>query len=316
MYDKIRKITLIIPCAAILAAGLLCGCQTISPSNEEYSFLKNQAYKDVYPYVYGEIRDMSKGKLNLLFTSPQGKQIVFSDGSVVDLLAKKKVLLKLPAGVYPFKIIDPETGGMFSSPDVLLTGAVIVMNIEKLKVSPTFGINQDVIFNRDQLKNASEGKLSKITKIFNEKKTFICWLGNRKHQYSGGEPSVEFDFSGNPGISALTVDEVKSDDDKYSVFVESYLIKDDYGIIVAREIPVRFTIKGKTYAGFIKNIQDAAFTAFSCIPCKIPEKQIKAADNGTVALTEIFSQSFDKDKVKEEKIAEIIFSRVWDAEDD
>jgi hypothetical protein len=59
---------------------------------------------------------------------------------------------------------------------------------------------------------------------------------------------------------------------------------------------------GKTFKGYIRNIEDNATTAFVKIPCTIPQSLIDAAVNGTIAKLNIYSDGTEK-----ENIAEVVF---------
>jgi hypothetical protein len=310
MYKKISE-TMFCMFLLLLLFNLV-GCKNIEPVDCEYTFLVKEPYKySVYQQVYGPRRDaVADNKLNVRLSFPRGKVISFYDNFDILLEVGKKYTITPRAGVYPFQILTPADGGLFgSNPEVMLSGAMIVYNTMGLRVPPTFGAKEGAeIFDVDLIKKALSGEIVETVWNFKGKHTMICWLGNRKTLYVGGEPSVEFDFSKNNGITALEIDGTEAEeDDKFCLLVESFLCKEENsGKRKSKDLPVRFVINQKAYAGYIRKIKDVVFTAFVKIPCKIPASLLKDADNGTVVELSIDNPDDDKDKV-----AEMIFSRTW-----
>ena len=131
------------------------------------------------------------------------------------------------------------------------------------------------------------------------------WLGNRTTLYAGGEPTVEVDFSGTPGIEKLwingeNVPGLVATLDVYNVTID----RNTKAVLrTLREYMVEFRTAEHEYKGYLRNLKDNEFTAFVRIPCAVPKDLLQAADHGTVSRFEILSEG-----EKKEPVAELVLS--------
>jgi len=280
-----------------LAAAMAAGCANeVSRTNARYYFITNGP--DTAPYyrqVYGPVGDV--GRLAAKFTAPGGQRLCFR-GSVSKFIPGdlgSEILLFGP-GVYPFELRD-------AADKVTLTGALMVVNIDKTVGLATFGNAPETrLFLADLVKKAHEGALSKGTITFDEKPVIFYWLGNRTQQNVPDRPSLELDFGAIQDLAEVRVNGSRRDD-RIAV-VEVFDIKQQPTGTVAIDMWVLgirpegstrtiYTEKvhkieivltsGAKYVGYIRNLRANAYTAFVRVPCSIPANLFAEADKGTIA---------------------------------
>ena len=301
---KILKVaSSVIPAAVTVSILLITGCSTVTPSTVPMTFIKTHPqYNTYYKNLYDPLRMNQQDYVNVVFRSPAKSIIKFNSGKQVIVRDSNPDVIPLRDGIYPFSLLKAADGTK------ILSGAFMVRNMDKEVALATLGKTDDTkMLNNDLVRTALKGQLASYTVSFDGKDVITYWLGNRKKSYTGGDPTVELDFSHIPGISMLKVGN-RLREDKRAV-VKIYAPEKKYDSRLQRmvssqlEHPIEFTADGKKYRGYVRKLRDNEFTAFVCIPCTIPESLLKAAAGGTVSKFTVMSTGDNP-----ESVAEIIIS--------
>jgi len=284
-YERVRL------SAILVCAGLLSGC--ITPTLERYTFIENNATYRIYAdAVYNpEIMNVEDAP-QFLFSYPQDALVSLEKrGKIVIVQADNKPVA-LRAGVYPFRMRT------LQGKQPIAVGALMVYNVDKTVALATLGKTPETqLFNPKLVEKARTGELATYTLKFDDTAILTYWLGNRRTLYAGGAPTVELDFAGTAGISRLRFGRQAAAD--FVAVLPVYAPK----TATRQEHAFEMICDGRTYRGYVRNLQDNEFTAFVRIPCSIPLELLDAAANGTVSKFTVRSKGED-----EEDVAEIVFS--------
>lgn len=288
-------------CSLLIAAG--CATSKMRPCSSKYTFIpKSEQYRIREGQVYPTVPTAEMKTVAARICRPEAARIKFHGNTrTVDLVKKPSYKLDFRRGVYPFQI---KSGG-----SVELSGAMMFYNIDNALALATLGMTPDkYIFNEDLLQKARDGVLAKYTMQFEDRDVLTYWLGNRTNLYSGGDPTVEADFSGTPGITELRIGNRKVPAFRevlpvYTVTKNKYTGLPEYS---PREYEIKLTCSGAKYKGRLSKLRDNEFTAFVRIPCTIPEELMRAAQDGTVARFSIMSEGVGVGDP--EPVAEILIS--------
>ena len=269
--------------------------------NKTYSFLDSNKYITSSNISSLYIKDKNNQfALSAFITTPINSILTFNGSSteyaIPDVDARP---LQLKEGVYPFEITPFPTTTAYLPKNSHLSGAMVVFNLDMTVELASFGKNDETrLFKPDLIEKALKGILTEGIISFDEKARIVYWIGNRKHLYAGGEPIVEVDFSKNPGITELKVNDKVVDD-----FIAEVPVYVDFTTGNKSKKDNEFTIKfnnGGKFKGYIRNIEDNPTTAFVKIPCTLPQNLLDAAAKGTISKLKILSDGKVKDEAKED----------------
>jgi hypothetical protein len=292
-----RHVGLGLAVAAVLAGG--SGCTTISPTLKPMTFLAtHEKFQGLYAQIYGQSYLASPDRANVLLTCPSETTVRFAGGGTVRIGAPKQKPVSLRPGVYPLQL-RPTVGG-----EPFLSGAVVVYNLDPTVSLATLGKTDETrMFSEDLLQKAKDGQLASHTISIDDRDVITYWLGNRRRAYQGGEPTVELDFSGTPGITLLKVGAKRVSDHVATVLVYKPVVVNGMLRNVQQDHPLEIAADGNRFHGYIRNLRDNEFTAFVRIPCAIPQRLLDAAKDGTVAKFTVRSSGD-----RPEDVAEIVLS--------
>jgi len=299
MRKTVAGVTGLVELAALAGLLVCSGCAGIAREMRPYTFLeKHKPLGAHYGTIYSVIPAPREQRANLLITRPDGEKVRFSTGGSVLIGAPKQKPLQLQAGVYPFQLVDNPKG------TIMLSGALMVYNIDATVGLATLGKTAETwVFNDELLRKAADGQLATYTIAFDEKDIITYWLGNRITPYFGGQPTVELDFSGTPGISEVRINGMKLVKSRCTVPVYSYVTQNGYTRPEKKEHRLELKAGSRSYHGYVRNLADNEFTAFVRIPCSIPSKLLDAASAGTVSRFTVQSTGDEK-----QDVAEIVIS--------
>jgi len=340
-----KRFILMVCCQLICVLMFISGCATtpeiietvvIEPTSsyEPYLFMENHPilgghYRELYPY-----EEEDEWLLSAHFTEPRGYTIEFYEnqpeivGKSISPTTNKLLTFQFSQGVYPFSLYMAE-----SLSDERFSGAIAVFNLDETLELATFGDSKETkLFNPEMIQKARDGILTNYTMSFDEKNVIVYWLGNRKNLYPGGAPTVELDFSVNPNVKAVTIDDeivknrvaVLGFIDEYPEYIckhcketgespiydfsdECYDSENERHDIITDLDKITFPFEmtmhdGKGYKGYIRKLKSSVYSSFISIPCFIPNDLFKTADKGTIAKLTINSAGD-----KQEEIVELVF---------
>ncbi len=296
------KVSLILAVTTI-STLLMNGCSTLAPSTTPMTFIKaSPEYNTFYKGLYVPVQMNKQDHVNVVFRSPAKSIIKFSSGKKVIVQNKTPEVIPIRDGIYPFSLLKADTR------EKILSGAFMVRNMDKEVALATLGKTDETkMLNYDLVRTALQGQLASYTVSFDGKDIITYWLGNRKTAYTGGEPTVELDFSHIQEISMLKINNRLYADKRAVVKVYDPVKRYDARVqrLVSKQLehPIQFTAGGKSYRGYVRKLRDNEFTAFVCIPCTIPESLLKAASGGTVSKFTVMSTGDQP-----ESVAEIVIS--------
>ncbi len=291
--------------AVIVGALFSGGCMSIAPSSSPMSFiLSHPKYSKFYSKLYVPQSMNQQDHVNVVFRSPSKTCVKFDSGKRVVILKEGAEVVALRDGVYPFTLQKEATR------ELILRGAMMVRNMDKEVALATLGKTEETkMFNDELLRTALKGQLASYTVSFDGKDIITYWLGNRRSAYTGGEPTVELDFSGMKDIEMLKIGKRKCRDKRLVVNVYGdkryYDRESRRSLRVPAEYPIEFTADGNKYRGYVRNLKDNEFTAFVRIPCTIPSSLLRAAASGTVSKFTVQSTG-----ERAESVAEIVISSI------
>jgi hypothetical protein len=300
---------------ATLCMPLAYAKQTLRPATSPYSFVfKNPELRQINYMIYPAKRGKGKEAFTALVSDPVNHSICFLGQSQAMHVGDGRGLsLGFPSGMYPFQVfksVEKKKDRMETSckrlGKPLYTGAMAFYNYDKEMELTSFGRSAETkMFDTSLLAKARKGVLTSHTIKFEEKPRISYWVGNRQSWYTGGDPTVELDFSKAP-ITELKING-KKDADKIAVLGVSSMQKVDGQ---KRLVPLEHRIymkhkDGREYEGYIHRLLDNEHTAFMKVDCDIPDELFAAASRGTVAKFDI--KAISSDDSSEVKLAEIVF---------
>ena len=182
----------------------------------------------------------------------------------------------------------------------------MVYNLDATVALATLGKTAETkVFSDELLRKALAGQLASGTISMDDREVITYWLGNRLSDYAGGNPTVELDFSGTPGITQIKVNGRTAKEQRATVpvFDTAGGSGPYYGERKPKEHSIQFQAGGKSFHGYVRNLKANEFTAFVRIPCAIPRRLLDAAAGGTVARFTLQSTGD-----RQEDVAEIVIS--------
>lgn len=304
----------------------LTGCQTTefvkevipSPSTNKYKFIENDGeFRRHTPEIYADeyARAGNEGYLfDALISQPSGHSICFSEQNYAWALGEKnQKSTNFTSGVYPFSIyktVKMSDGTHQTDCDSLqnklYTGAMVFYNYDSEMELTSFGLSDESkLFKSELLTKVDEGVLGNNTVKFDGKPRITYWIGNRTSSFTGGNPTVELDFSkANLAEVHVNGEPIENMSSVVPVFEE---IENDYGgwdsVALDHKIYMK-SLDGREYTGYIRKLVNNEYTAFMSVPFDIPNKLYDAAARGTVSKYQIKAKGDDG---QETAIAEIVF---------
>lgn len=284
------------------------------PAKTPYSFIaKNPDFSRLQYEIYPAKRGREKNTFTALISEPVNHSLCFLGQSNALPIDSKGLSLGFPSGMYPFQVFKsvPKPKGRFETSckrlgKPLYTGAIAFYNYDKEMELTSFGRSSETkMIDTSLLDKARKGVLTSHTIKFEDKPRISYWIGNRDSWFSGGDPTVELDFS-NVAISELQING-KKDPDKIAVLPVSKIEKVN-GVKIPVGMEHRIYMKhkdGREFEGYIHKLLDNEHTAFMKVTCDIPDELFAAASRGTVAKFDIKASS--SDEKSEVKLAEIVF---------
>jgi len=258
----------------------------------------HERFQQLYPQIYGYAYATTPDRANVLLTAPADTTVRFASGGSIKIGAPKQKAVSLRPGAYPLQLA-PTIGG-----DSFLSGAMVVYNLDPTVSLATLGKTEETrMFSEALLQKAQDGQLACHTISIDDRDVITYWLGNRRQAYRGGEPTVELDFSGTPGISSLKVGGKTIKDKVATVLVYKTVVVGGMVRNIQQDHRLEITADGSRFHGYVRNLRDNEFTAFVRIPCAIPQRLLDAAKEGTVAKFTVRSSGD-----RPEDVAEIVIS--------